>query len=252
MPGERFAGASVLVTGAASGIGAASAELFAREGANVTLVDKAFSGVESCQGDGWRALQCDVSDPEAARGAVTFAVGWAGGLDVLVNSAGYPVSDVDQVPDDAEWRAHFEADVHAVHYLADAAQRHLEARGGAIVNVTSVAGLGGDRAMQAYDAAKGAAVRLTNALAIDLGPRGVRVNAVCPTLIHTAMSLTVEARPKVMRAFRERVPLGRMGRAEEVAEVIAFLASPAASYIAGVALPVDGVISAGNGQPGMG
>ena len=247
----RFEGCKVLVTGAASGIGRAAALRFAEEGARVCLIDKTWPEEDmSREGkDGLLRMTCDVSDAQAVEETVIEAAFALDGIDVLVNNAGYPVTDLDEPMPDATWRAHFEADVHGIHYMTDAALPWLEKGGGAIVNTTSVAGLGGDRAMEAYDAAKGAAVRLTNALAIDLASRGVRVNAVCPTLTRTAMSRAVERQPEKLAAFEAAIPLRRIGEPEDVAAAILFLASSDASFITGVALPVDGGVTAGNGQP---
>ena len=248
---KRFEGQKVIVTGAASGIGQATAHRFAREGARTCLLDKAWHD-QPVSGDAEELrLTCDVSDREAVDEAVNRAAETLGGIDVLVNNAGYPVTDLDDDMSDETWRAHFEADVHGLRYVTQAARPWLEAARGAIVNTASVAGLGGDRAMEAYDAAKGAAVRLTNALAIDLAPQGVRVNAVCPTLTRTGMSRAVEEQPGKLEAFRQAIPLGRIAEAEEIAAAILFLASDDASFITGVALPVDGGVTAGNGQPNL-
>ena len=248
---ERFKGRAAIVTGAASGIGAATARRLVREGAHVMLVDKEPSqpSLRDLPARQMKQLRCAVACSESADEIVDQTLQWQKRLDVLVNCAGYPVTEASEQMPEAVWRAHFEADVHGIHFLTDAARPHLERHGGAVVNVTSVAGLGGDRAMQAYNAAKGAAVRLTNAQAIDFGRRGVRVNAVCPTITHTEMSREVERRGDLMEKLRASIPLGRIGAADEVAAAIAFLASDEASFITGVALPVDGGITAGNGQP---
>ncbi|MEC7760888.1 MAG: SDR family NAD(P)-dependent oxidoreductase [Pseudomonadota bacterium] len=247
----RFNGYNVIVTGAASGIGAATAVRFLHEGARLCLFDTEWAddALRTWRDQGVPCIDCDVSDVEAAGNSVGQAAAIMGGIDILVNNAGYPVTDLDSDMSDATWRAHFEADVHGLHYMTEAARPWLEEAKGAIVNTTSVAGLGGDRAMEAYNAAKGAAVRLTNALAIDLAPRGIRVNTVCPTLTHTAMSRAVEAQPHKLAAFQKSIPLGRIAEADEVAAAILFLASEDASFITGVALPVDGGVTAGNGQP---
>lgn len=250
---SRFNGCKVVVTGAASGIGRAAARRFAEEGARVCLIDIRWPDskpVEDPVPPGLR-LTCDVSDRHAVEKTVAEAASEMGGIDVLVNNAGYPVTDVDGEMSEEAWRAHFEADVHGLHYMTDAARPWLEQSAGAIVNTTSVSGLGGDRSMEAYNAAKGAAVRLTNALAIDLAPRGVRVNAVCPTLTRTGMSREIERQPAKLAAFEAAIPMGRIGEAAEVAAAIVFLASSDASYITGVSLPVDGGVTAGSGQPAL-
>lgn len=240
-----FDGFRVIVTGGASGIGAACVSALGDEGAQVITFDKKKPGTSG------RHCIVDVSDRDAVDRAVARAVSDLGGLDLLVNSAGYPVTKAGMDLSDREWRDHFEADVHGIRSMCDACRPHLERSRGAIVNVTSAAGLGGDKGMEAYDAAKGAAVQLTRAMAIDLGPSGIRVNAVCPTVTRTAMSKDVEARADKMHALEEAIPLGRIGEAEEVAAAILFLGGPAASYVSGVCLPVDGGVTAWNGQPSL-
>ncbi|WP_118138487.1 SDR family NAD(P)-dependent oxidoreductase [Oceanicella sp. SM1341] len=249
---RRFEDRCILVTGAASGIGAAAARRFSREGGCVMLADRSrevFARARSLPAERSAAVRCDVSRAEEVKEMVAATLRRFGRIDVLVNNAGYPVTDATDEISDETWRAHFETDVHGLRLVCNAALPSLVRRRGNIVNTTSVAGLGGDRAMAAYDAAKGAAVRLTNALAIDLGARGVRANAVCPTLTRTRMSRRVEENPEQIAAFRRAIPLRRIAEPGEVAAAIAFLASDDASFITGVALPVDGGVTAGNGQP---
>ena len=124
-----------------------------------------------------------------------------------------------------------------------AAMPHLIASGGCIVNTASVSGLGGDWGLSFYNASKGAIVNFTRALALDHGGDGVRVNCVCPSLTFTPMTADIKKNAKVLAKFRERIPLGRGCEPEEVAAVIAFLASDDASFVSGVALPVDGGVT---------
>ena len=132
-----------------------------------------------------------------------------------------------------------------------AESRHLIESRGCIVNTASVSGLGGDWGMSIYNASKGAVVNFTRALAIDHGPDGVRVNSVCPTVTLTKMAGAIHEDAGRLAKLRERVPLGRPAQASEVAAAVAFLASDDASFITGVNLPVDGGVSASNGQPNM-
>jgi meso-butanediol dehydrogenase/(S,S)-butanediol dehydrogenase/diacetyl reductase len=139
-----------------------------------------------------------------------------------------------------------------VYLLAREAIAHLIATRGSIVNVASVSGLGGDWSHLAYNAAKGAVVNFTRALALDHGAAGVRVNAVCPSLTMTPMTAALATRADLMAEFAERIPLGRGARPEEIASVIAFLLSEDAAFVSGVCLPVDGGLSASIGHPKLG
>lgn len=248
----RFDEKVVLITGAASGIGATSARLFADEGAQLALMDRQESAFpEDIRRRAMLTAHCDIGDADCARRVVERTVATLGHLDVLVHNAGYPVEGPkdDLTPD--EWRAHFEADVHGIYFLIRAAREALIRSRGCMVNTISIAALGGDPGMPAYDAAKGAALRLTNSLALELGPYGVRVNAVCPTLTRTQNSKKVEEDPDLYAAIKASIPLRRIAEPEDVAAAILWLASSEAAFINGVGLPVDGGLSAGNGQPDM-
>jgi meso-butanediol dehydrogenase / (S,S)-butanediol dehydrogenase / diacetyl reductase len=170
-------------------------------------------------------------------------------LDVLVNNAGVVAKGTVTEASVEDWRRVMAIDVDAVFYCTRAAVPHLIAAKGCIVNVSSVSGLGGDWGMSFYNAAKGAVTNFTRALAMDLGAHGVRVNAVNPTLTWTGLTTGMEKDEALMAKFRERIPLGRAGEPEDVAAVIAFLASEDARFVSGVNLPVDGGLGASNGQP---
>jgi meso-butanediol dehydrogenase/(S,S)-butanediol dehydrogenase/diacetyl reductase len=140
-------------------------------------------------------------------------------------------------------------DLDAVYFATREALPHLLKTRGSIVNLSSVSGLGGDWGLSAYNAAKGAITNFTRALALEYGSRGVRINAVAPSLTSTEATADLEKSKAVMTAFTDRLPIGRAATPAEIAGVIAFLASEDAVFINGVVLPVDGGVSASNGQP---
>jgi meso-butanediol dehydrogenase/(S,S)-butanediol dehydrogenase/diacetyl reductase len=243
---------AAVVTGAGSGIGRATALRLAADGYRVTLAGRreaALAETADLIGDPDATLvtPCDVTDPGAVQEMVGGAAAAFGRIDVLVNNAGISrTAPFDAVRVDL-WREVMAVDVESIVLVTQAALPYLLESGGNVVNVASVAGLGGDPGMTIYNAAKGAVVNLTRSLAVELAPRGVRVNAVAPSL--TTTDATADIPEADVAAFIGRIPLGRPAEPAEVADVIAFLAGSDARFVTGVVLPVDGGMRAGSGQP---
>lgn len=252
---NRFKDKVVIVTGAGSGIGAGTARRFAEEGAYVVLAGRTRDKLEKLAADlpqeRGMVRVTDVSRLEDVEGLVRDAVQRFGRLDVLVNNAGVaPEGKVTEASAE-DWREVMAIDLDGVFHGCRAAIPELIKTGGSIINVSSVSGLGGDWGMSFYNAAKGAVTNFTRALAMDHGPDGIRINAVCPSLTRSNLTKDMFADEALMAKFKERIPLGRGAEPEEVAAVIAFLASEDARFVNGVNLPVDGGLSASNGQPAM-
>ncbi|OZI60624.1 SDR family NAD(P)-dependent oxidoreductase [Bordetella genomosp. 11] len=250
---NRFAGKVVVVTGAGSGIGAATARRFAQEGASVVLAGRTESKLRQAA-DGLEESKVLVQTADVARldeveNLIRAAVKRFGRLDVMVNNAGTAVEGTVTEASPEDWRVVMATDLDGVFHGCRAAMPQLIKSRGCIVNVSSVSGIGGDWRMSFYNAAKGAVTNFTRALAMDHGRDGVRVNAVCPSLTRTDLTKDMYANHALMEKFAERIPLGRGAEPEEVASVIAFLASDDAVFVTGVNLPVDGGLSASNGQP---
>ncbi len=247
----RFEDKVVLVTGGASGIGAASARRFAAEGARVMVADlDEAAGKEIASEIGGVFQTADVSDLEQVNALVEATVEQLGGLDVLFNNAG--IGSFGETPDidPEQWHKVIATDLHSVFYGCRAAIPHLRARGGgAIVNTASISGVAADYGFAAYNAAKGAVTNYTKTLAIDHARENIRVNAVCPGLIETALSKILLDQPAVVEDYAERIPMGRPGTADEVATTVTFLASDDARYVTGHCLVVDGGITVHTGQP---
>lgn len=248
-------GRRAIVTGAASGIGRATAELLAAEGAAVVVADRDEAGEAVAAGirtAGGRAtfVRCDVTSADDCRRVVEACSATFGGLEVLVNNAGIirRASVVDTT--EAEWDAVMAVNVKSVFLMSKFAIPVMASEGGgAIVNTASGWGLVGGAKAAAYCASKAAVVNLTRAMAIDHGPAGIRVNCVCPGDTDTAM-LRSEARQlgedagAFLAGAADR-PLGRVGTPEDIARAILYLASDAAGFVAGSALVVDGGGTAG-------
>jgi meso-butanediol dehydrogenase/(S,S)-butanediol dehydrogenase/diacetyl reductase len=251
----EFEGKVVLITGAGSGIGAAAARAFARAGATLVAGDKDKDGLKALERDlGTEKLLVqvmDTSDSGDCKDLVKAAIKKFGKIDVLVNDAGVDhMGAVDEGSLD-QWERVMETDLNGYFYMIRFAIPHLRTQKGAIVNVSSVSGLGGDWNHSFYNAAKGAVTNFTRALALDEAKHGVRVNAVNPSLVYTAMTEQMKSQPQLIKKFEERIPLGRGANPEDIAGPILFLASDAAHFVTGVNLPVDGGLTASNGQPAL-
>ncbi|CAM3313506.1 3-oxoacyl-ACP reductase [Pseudomonas floridensis] len=250
---NRFTEKVVLVTGAGSGIGEATAKRFAREGAKVVLVgrneEKLNKVVAQLEGEGHLVRATDVADLSDVEALFKQVASQFGRLDVLVNNAGIVKSGKVTELEVQDWKELMSVDLDGVFYCTRTAMPALIASKGNIVNVSSVSGLGGDWGMSFYNAAKGAITNFTRALAMDHGADGVRVNAVCPSLTRSELTEDMLDNQALMAKFKERIALGRAAEPEDIGDVIAFLASDDARFVTGVNLPVDGGLSASNGQP---
>ena len=247
----RFENKTVIVTGASSGIGAATARRFGREGANVVLVSRTQSKLDKVAEDipSAKVVPADLSTKEGVATAAKAAREAFGQVDVLVNNAGTAVTGSIEDVDEDGFAEVMETDVTGVWRLTKALWGDLKATKGNVVMTSSVSGIGGDWNMHAYNAAKGAVTNLTRALALDARNSGVRVNAVNPSFTKTELTSDMLDNDELVAKFMERIPLGRPAEPEDIADVIAFLASDDARFVNGVNLPVDGGLSASNGQP---
>ncbi len=236
-------GLSAIVTGAAGGVGRETVAALRRAGASVVAEDL-DPAVRELEGDGVVALVGDVADPAVADLAVATAHERFGGLDILVNNAArFLLKGILETTDD-EWDGLMRSNVRGVFVHSRAALPSLLERRGSIVNVASVSGMVGSPGQAAYCTTKGAVVQLTRQLAVEFGPRGVRVNAVGPGAIDTefvsrSLGLAPGDRP-VPQEVLESHPLGRIAAPSEIAAVIAFLASPLAAFMTGAIVMADG------------
>jgi meso-butanediol dehydrogenase/(S,S)-butanediol dehydrogenase/diacetyl reductase len=240
-----------VVTGAGSGIGRATAEQLLESGHAVVAVDLDGAALSWSDGVGAAvALIGDVSTPQTNRGMVELAERTFGSLDVLVLNAGIAsIGSLRKLTPELIDRV-LGVNLRGVALGLSSAVPALErASNPAVVTVASISGMFGEPAMALYAASKGGVVNLTRSAAVELGPRGIRVNCVCPGPTLTGLAAPqIGARPGILETLRANVPLKRLARPAEIASVICFLASAAASYVHGAVIPVDGGITANVGQ----
>ena len=247
----RLSGRVAIITGGGSGIGRASALLFAREGAFVALVDRDAAGAEATlamlrDGGGSGSVHVgDVGEADFARATVETVATKSGRLDVLMTAAGFSCGGTVVTTDPDDWDAVFRTNVGGTWLWARRAVPVMQRQGkGAIITLASQLAIAGGRGNSAYIAAKGAIVSLTRTMAVDFATYGIRVNAIAPGAIDTPLlrrSFARHAEPEAVREVsRQRHAMKRFGEAEEVASAALYLASDESSFTTGVVLPIDG------------
>ena len=245
---NRLAEKIVLVTGAGSGMGEATAMMAAREGAVVVATDINEEAVRAVvkqillEGGQAYALRHDVSSRESWQDVMDMIMREFNRLDVLVNNAGIALSTPFLEQDETDWSRIFNINVNSVLLGMQQAIRLMQVTGGSIVNIASISAISGMAGAGGYTASKGAIDAVTRAAAVDYGKYNIRVNAVYPGYIETKMSAPSMAAYKDY--FEQVIPLGHVGQAEEVAHAVLFLATDEASHISGIGLPVDGGVTA--------
>jgi 3-oxoacyl-[acyl-carrier protein] reductase len=245
---QRFDGKRVIITGGASGIGKATVERFANEGAAIVLTDINAAAAEAAAAQIARAtganiypFAADVAVKADDVATVQYALAKMGGVDVLVNNAGIYYEDHFEDITEERWDGIMNVDLKGTFLMTQAVVPHFkEKHSGVIVNMASTNGIAGEIYYAHYNAAKGGVVLLTKTLAIELGPFGIRVNCVCPGYILTESTAAMDSDEFVDNYIQNKIPLRRTGKPEEVASVIAFLASDDASFVHGDAILIDG------------
>ena len=247
---QEFSGKNLLITGATSGIGRATAMRFAQAGANVAAVGRDESELENLKqsllelGIRCVTISADLAQDDSAETVVARAIDNLGGIDILVNAAGHISNGTIETTTTEAWDAMLDINLRSVFLLMQKASPSLAERRGNIVNVSSVTGLRAFPGVLAYCVSKAALDQLTRCSALELAAKGVRVNAVNPgvvvTEIHKRGGMSQDQYAAFLEHSKETHPLGRVGRPEEIAELIAFLASPRASWITGATYSIDG------------
>jgi meso-butanediol dehydrogenase/(S,S)-butanediol dehydrogenase/diacetyl reductase len=252
----RLENKTAIITGGASGIGAATARKFVAEGARIVISD-----VDEERGNKVAAefatglatfIPCDVGNMDQVSHLISKGLDRLGSIDILFNNAG--IGSFSETPDldPDEWHRVISIDLDSVFYgCRKVIPIMREQHSGSIINTASVSGLFGDNGFAAYNAAKGAVINYTRSLAVDHGKDGIRVNALCPGLIDTPIITAMRQFPQFEEYTKNGIPIGRAGSPEEMANVVAFLASDEASYVSGATIVADGAKTAHGGLPNM-
>jgi len=243
---SRFKGKVAFITGGGSGIGASTAQRLAQEGANVIIcgrrqepLDKVVESIRQ-QGGKASAIQVDVSNEQAFVTALEQTAQDHGGLDILVNNAmAFSYGSIENMTTE-DWHSNFTTSVDGTFWGTRTAMKLMKGKGGAIVNISSICGELGTPMMAGYSASKAAVVNFSRAAAAEGASDNIRVNVVIPAVVETPATAGMLSDDASLKNTNRLIPMGRVGRSDELASAIAFLASDDASYITGASLPVDG------------